>query len=104
LALCTGLLTNVFTRDWAWPAGAGLAVFGAGWIALEVFWRPAPPAPDLPAVPPGGEDHQQDLGWTVFVRPAASRAKVEAAARRTSIHATPNGRRPLPRNSLARAR
>ena len=35
--------------------------------------------------PPGGED-QQDLGWTLFVRPAASQAEVEAAVRCTSIH------------------
>src|SRR5947199_1283010 len=51
LALCTGLLTNVIIQDWAWPAAAGLTVFGAGWIALEIFWRPEVPALDGLKVP-----------------------------------------------------
>jgi hypothetical protein len=50
LALCTGLLANVFTRDWAWPAAAALAVFGIGWVALEMLWRPVEPASNGSAV------------------------------------------------------
>ena len=49
LALGTGLLTNVYTQNWAWPTGAGLAAFAVGWIALEVFWQPS--AADVTAVP-----------------------------------------------------
>lgn len=51
LALCTGLLTNVITQGWTWPATAALVMFGAGWIALEVFWRPEVPTPDGSPVP-----------------------------------------------------
>ncbi|WP_186316105.1 tetratricopeptide repeat protein [Catellatospora sichuanensis] len=51
LALSTGLLTNVVTQGWAWPAFAGLLVFGTGWIVLETLWRPEATLPNIAPVP-----------------------------------------------------
>src|SRR5690242_19808967 len=80
LALCTGLLTNVITQGWAWPAAAGLVVFGAGWVALEVFWRLEVPTPDGVAVP-----RQLPAGTPDVIGRGAELAELDRVSARATV-------------------